>query len=153
MKLDNYRGFTFIESLYGLVIIVMVLSFFHPSIRYFERYQDQSENQAMLEWQTFSRQLEYELSMSELVASSASTIEYRIGNNERFIIEKYNNQIRKKTLTVGHQPLLLNVSSWHITQIHPQQVYIEVVFLDGTVRSCYQTFEQTGEVVDGEESE
>ena len=150
MKQTNYQGFTFIESLYGLIIVVIVLSFFQPFVRYVNLYQNQSENQSMLEWQTFSRQLEYELSKAEIISSSASMIEYRVENKERFIIEKYNNQIRKKTLTVGHQPLLLNVASWHIERIHPQQVYIEIVFLDGTLRSCYQTFEKIYEVIDEE---
>ncbi|MGX7030222.1 competence type IV pilus minor pilin ComGF [Vagococcus zengguangii] len=142
MKRDNYQGFTLIESLYTLLVLAFILSFFQPFIRYLALYQEQSANQAEMAWQIFTDQLEEELLTGKLVACSETTIDYRNSEDSYFIIEKYNYQIRKKTVTTGHQPLLLNVASWHVTQRNSQQLYIEVTFLDGTVRSCYQGFKQ-----------
>ncbi|MGX6961971.1 competence type IV pilus minor pilin ComGF [Vagococcus xieshaowenii] len=146
MRKNKFKGFTLIEGLYGLFVTAIVLSFFHPFIHYLSFYQEQHSNQAMMEWQTFTSQLERAVTEGTINTITPQTIEYNDASGTHYCVEHYQNMIRRTTSLSGHEPLLLNVSSWQVSQVNEQQLFITVSFLDGSVRSHYQTFNLSGEI-------
>src|SRR4051812_5691421 len=110
MKTPNEQGFTFIESIFQLIIMTI---FIHLLFLFFiwkgsveQYYTDYSST----EWELFSADLQYLLSdVSEIrLVNSGRTI--RLLNSRGLIdIEQNSTVIRKRVDTTGHIPLFTGV--------------------------------------------
>jgi competence protein ComGF len=110
MKMPDERGYTFLESIFQLIIMSL---FIHLFLLFFfwkgpieQRYSDYSST----EWELFSADLQYLLSdVSEIrLLNGGRTI--RLKNNRGLVdIEQSGNVIRKRVDETGHIPLVTGV--------------------------------------------
>ncbi len=110
MKMSNEQGYTFLESIFQLIIMAIIihlfLLFFYWKGPIEQYYTDYSST----EWELFSADLQYLLSdVSEIrLANGGRTI--RLKNNRGQIdIEQSGTVIRKRVDTTGHIPLVTGV--------------------------------------------
>lgn len=110
MKMSNEQGYTFLESIFQLIIMTI---FIHLFILFFfwkgpiEQYYTDSSS---TEWELFSADLQYLLSdVNEIrLVNGGRTI--RLKNNRGVIdIEQSGTVIRKRVDTTGHIPLVTGV--------------------------------------------
>lgn len=112
MKMPNEQGYTFLESIFQLIIMTI---FIHLFLLFFfwkgpieQRYTDYSST----EWELFSADLQYLLSdVSEIrLTNSGRTI--RLKNSRGLIdIEQSGTVIRKRVAETGHIPLVTGVKA------------------------------------------
>ena len=112
MKGSNEQGYTFLESIFQLIILII---FIHLFLLFFfwkgsieQRYTDYSST----EWELFSADLQYLLSdVSEIrLVNAGRTI--RLKNNRGLIdIEQNGTVIRKRVDTTGHVPMVTGVKA------------------------------------------
>ena len=112
MKRSNEQGYTFLESIFQLIILTI---FIHLFLLFFfwkgsieQHYTDYSST----EWELFSADLQYLLSdVTEIrLVNAGRTI--RLKNNRGMIdIEQNGTVIRKRVDTTGHVPLVTGVKA------------------------------------------
>jgi competence protein ComGF len=134
MKTPNEQGYTFIESIFQLIIMTI---FIHLLLLFFiwkgsieQYYTDYSSP----EWELFSADLQYLLSdVSEIrMVNSGRTI--RLLNSRGLIdIEQNSTVIRKRVDTTGHIPLLTGVKTV-IFKFDGITITAYVTMLNGTVK-------------------
>lgn len=67
------------------------------------------------EWLIFLMQFEEETKNGENILVKDQRIYYDIANNT-YCIEQYQNMIRKRSLSGGHQPMLIAVRTWVVKE-------------------------------------
>ncbi|MBO0600334.1 ComGF family competence protein [Sporosarcina sp. E16_3] len=134
MKMPNELGYTFLESIFQLLIMTV---FIHLFLLFFfwkgpieQRYADHSST----EWELFSADLQYLLSdVSEIrLLNSGKTIRLRNGRG-LIDIELSGTVIRKRTDENGHIPLVTGVKAVAHT-FDGMTITAHVTMLDNSVK-------------------
>lgn len=136
---QNYQGFTLLEALVALLVLLLICSFFIGLIRGAERIADDDRAKKHMEWHLFLNQLTHELSNLTLVEVRADRLRLLEKNakNEinRTTIEHYSDgQMIRKATNEGHHPLLLNVKRVEFNEVETGVIQIDVELLSGEKR-------------------
>lgn len=134
MNSRNYQGFTLLESVVALFVLLLMCHFFLLLVRTIKTIANPQPSQTEIEWQTFLIQTENETSQLNLMEVNPTKLVLKKtmvdGNIEWTRLEKYKNMIRKSTNN-GHQPLLLHVNSVEFIEVRKKLVEVHVVFESG----------------------
>jgi len=134
MKMPNEQGYTFLESIFQLIIMTI---FIHLFLLFFfwkgsieQNYTDYSST----EWELFSADLQFLLSdVSEIrLVNGGRTI--RLKNDRGLIdVEQSGTVIRKRVDTTGHIPLVTGVKEATYT-FDGMTITVHVTMLDDAVK-------------------
>ncbi|MGX6978829.1 competence type IV pilus minor pilin ComGF [Vagococcus elongatus] len=139
MNKQNYQGFTLLEALVALLVLLLTCSFFVGLIRGTQQLIHDDGAQNHMEWHLFLNQLTHELTNLTLV---------EVGEDYLKLIEKgpkneiyrttielyYRRQMIRKSTNGGHQPLLLHVRKAKFKEVATGVIEINVELLDGEKR-------------------
>ena len=134
MKNSNMIGFTLLETLIGILLLIAGTYFFSTIMAQTTELFQPKSAQNYYEWQTFLLQLEQELKNKkecQVVANSLVTKEKTPDGSEAIVqYEWYRTKVRKRRNGMGHHVLLTNVEKWTLDK-QASHLMIEVVFSDG----------------------
>lgn len=134
MKNSNMKGFTLLETLIGMLLLIAGTYFFSTIMAQTTELFQPKTAQNYYEWQTFLLQLEQELKNKkecQVVANSLVTKEETSGGSETIVqYEWYRTKVRKRRNGMGHHVLLTNVEKWTLDK-QGRRLMIEVAFSDG----------------------
>lgn len=134
MKNSNMKGFTLLETLIGILLLIAGTYFFSTIMAQTTELFQPKSAQNYYEWQTFLLQLEQELKNKkecQVVANSLVTKEKNPDGSEAIVqYEWYRTKVRKRRNGMGHHVLLTNVEKWTLDK-QASHLMIEVVFSDG----------------------
>ena len=134
MKNSNMKGFTLLETLIGMLLLIAGTYFFSTIMAQTTELFQPKTAQNYYEWQTFLLQLEQELKNKkecQVVANRLVTKEETSGGSEAIVqYEWYRTKVRKRRNDMGHHVLLTNVEKWTLDK-QGRRLVIEVVFSDG----------------------
>lgn len=104
------QGFTLLEVLFAFSVFTTIIFFFAPVLQIVLNNSDSHARLQAMEWQVFCSQIKREIRIS----SKAEVVSGRLvltNNNETIYYEKYNNSIRRRVNSTGHEVILQNVSA------------------------------------------
>ena len=134
MKNSNMKGFTLLETLIGILLLIAGTYFFSTIMAQTTELFQPKSAQNYYEWQTFLLQLEQELKNKkecQVVANSLVTKEKTPDGSEAIVQYEWNRtKVRKRRNGMGHHVLLTNVEKWTLDK-QASHLMIEVVFSDG----------------------
>lgn len=134
MKNSSMKGFTLLETLIGILLLIAGTYFFSTIMAQTTELFQPKSAQNYYEWQTFLLQLEQELKNKkecQVVANSLVTKEKTPDGSEAIVqYEWYRTKVRKRRNGMGHHVLLTNVEKWTLDK-QASHLMIEVVFSDG----------------------
>lgn len=130
----NNKGFTLIECLVSLVILMSLMLFLKPFLISISRTQERIKKSDYLELQIGKIQLEQETKGTEFQKIENNKLIYRFYDEQEHkyvdvIYEQYQNMIRKTTNRAGHQPLITGIKSVVFTG-DEELVQMEVITLE-----------------------
>lgn len=110
------QGFTLIECLVSLVLLMSVLLFLQPFLTSLIKVEEKIKTSDYLELQIGKIQMEIETSGMEFEKIENNRLMYRYDDEVEkeeviVIFEKYQNMIRKTTSRAGHQPIITGIKS------------------------------------------
>ncbi|QCJ57867.1 competence protein ComGF [Enterococcus mundtii] len=117
-----------IECLIALLILNTILLSFGLFIRQSEKLNTFFQKDEQTEWLIFLAQFENELASSQRI----SIIEHRLyyENEKTFVIEGYQQMIRKRGTAGGHQPMLTGVKHVQFKE-EDRVILLHVEFMNG----------------------
>ncbi|WP_413488191.1 competence type IV pilus minor pilin ComGF [Carnobacterium divergens] len=107
--LTNQKGFTLIETLCALFILVLSISLLSISVSQFQLIRRQTFQDRQLEWHLFLNQLEKEWQNQIVIKVTPENIQTENAKGRISYYENYQKMVRKRTSKGGHQPLLVKV--------------------------------------------
>ncbi|TFI62108.1 hypothetical protein CKN63_11680 [Carnobacterium divergens] len=125
--LTNQKGFTLIETLCALFILVLSISLLSISVSQFQLIRRQTFQDRQLEWHLFLNQLEKEWQNQIVVKVTQDNIQTENAKGMISYYENYQKMVRKRTIKGGHQPLLVKVESLTF-QKNANSIVLEVQF-------------------------
>ncbi|MDT2746478.1 competence type IV pilus minor pilin ComGF [Vagococcus fluvialis] len=130
----GYQGFTLIECLVSLVILMSVMLFLQPFLTTLIKVEEKIKTSDYLELQIGKIQLEIETSGMEFDKIDNNRLLYQFYDEVEkevvtVIFEKYQNMIRKTTSRTGHQPIITGIKSVLFTG-DDELIRMEVVTLE-----------------------
>ena len=111
----NEPAFTLIECLISLVVLSSILLSMTLLINQANQVNQYLQRKDQKEWLIFLMQFEEETKNGENILVKDQRIYYDIANNT-YCIEQYQNMIRKRSLSGGHQPMLIAVRTWVVKE-------------------------------------
>ncbi|MBA2173608.1 prepilin-type N-terminal cleavage/methylation domain-containing protein [Halobacillus locisalis] len=102
---DHHKGFTMMETLISLFIFLLIVSLSAPLLRLLD---SASYNQELAANQLF-QYIQMEVTQSQRVTTTPTSILLTDVNDRMISIEKYGNIIRRQVNSTGHEPLLKGV--------------------------------------------
>lgn len=133
MKSD--KGFTLLETIITLSILSSCVLLFSFAISQIQTTRSLIKDERQIEWHLFVNQLEYELTESENVTATKNklTVE-KVDPADQVIraitYERYFKIIRRQVGSLGHQPILLEVSAVEFSLLE-EKLTIRVDFDNG----------------------
>ncbi|MGX7023980.1 competence type IV pilus minor pilin ComGF [Vagococcus hydrophili] len=103
------QGFTLIECLISLVILMGLLLFLNPFLVTITRMENHIKNDDYLELQIGKIQMEKEMMSTSFIKVEENKVYYDGKDNETIIFEQYKQMIRKTSSVHGHQPIITGV--------------------------------------------
>ncbi|WP_167554823.1 competence type IV pilus minor pilin ComGF [Carnobacterium divergens] len=125
--MTNQKGFTLIETLCALFILVLSISLLSISVSQFQLIRRQTFQDRQLEWHLFLNQLEKEWQNQIVVKVTQDNIQTENAKGMISYYENYQKMVRKRTIKGGHQPLLVKVESLTF-QKNANSIVLEVQF-------------------------
>lgn len=107
--IKNEQAFTLLEALFAFSIFTTIIFFLTPVLQLLLNNSDSHERLQEMEWQVFCSQIKKEIRVS----SKAEVLSGKLvltNNNETIYFEKYNNTLRRRVNSTGHEIILQNVS-------------------------------------------
>lgn len=126
---SNNQGFTLLESLFSLLIVVIIASFIPLIFQSYQSILKASDINKNYEWQVFLNQIGKELNMSKQLTVSENSITFP-SSDKVITYEKYQNMLRRSVDKRGHEPLLTNIKRSTWTKLNDQQLLYTVIFED-----------------------
>ncbi|SEL71650.1 competence protein ComGF [Alkalibacterium putridalgicola] len=116
MRMPRDDGFSLLEVIITLSILSSCVLLFSFAISQIQTTRSQIKDERQIEWHLFINQLEYELQDSGNVTASRNKVSFDIYDPEDQRIktvsyERYFQIIRRQVGSLGHQPILLEVSA------------------------------------------
>ncbi len=106
--MNNERGFTFLEMLVSLSILMLLITFVGGLLAIMKEPKSGGVNK--LEWEVFIQQAKQEIYQSIQVSNTNTTLRFSKNNGETVTYETYGTSIRRRVNGTGHEILLQNVS-------------------------------------------
>jgi competence protein ComGF len=141
--LGNTKGFTLLEALLTLSIVLIIVSLFPMFIQVFQHDLQKKEGLHMFEWEIFLQQAQMELREARKVEVGANRLLFTGKEGEQITYEKKNGKLRRRVDGSGHETLLQHVDTVSFVAIErgiiikvmdsSQQVYKRVITHMGTV--------------------
>jgi len=134
MKNEEDKGFTLLETLIALILLMISATFFSTIIFQTTHLFNPKESQHYNEWQTFLLQLENEVKEKELITANDHVIVFEEKAESavsHVSYEWYRQKIRKRRNNAGHHVLLTDVLKWKVSYNTPNRLTITVHFTDG----------------------
>lgn len=126
----NKAGFSLIECLVSLAVLMSCLLLFQPALRVLIQVKEKYTHQTELEFQVGKIQLENTIKELVLIRCEESKLVFedrrRSDEIDRITIEHYQQMIRKKP---GHHPLMLSVKSVKFYEFD-EAIEVEVIMID-----------------------
>lgn len=116
-----------IECLIALLILNTILLSFGLFIRQSEKLNTFFQKDEQTEWLIFLAQFENELASSQRISIIENRLYYE--NEKTFVIEGYQQMIRKRGTAGGHQPMLTGVK--HVQFKEDRVILLHVEFMNG----------------------
>jgi competence protein ComGF len=107
--LQNENAFTMGEMLFAFSIFTFIIFFISPIFSIILQQQDEQKRLQTMEWEVFCSQIKKEIRMS----TKAQVIGNRLILTEdpaTIVFEQYQNVLRRRVNSTGHEVLLQNVS-------------------------------------------
>nr|WP_306298133.1 competence type IV pilus minor pilin ComGF [Vagococcus fluvialis] len=105
----DYQGFTLIECLISLVVLMGLLLFLQPFLVTLTRIENHLKKNDYLELQIGKIQMEKEMMSTSFIKVDENKIYYNGKDRETIIFEQYNQMIRKTSSIHGHQPIITGI--------------------------------------------
>lgn len=131
-------GFTFIEALLQMVVLVVFLQLAALIITVFLQANTVLYNNKNVAWELFVSEVATYVQNVVAITPTANAIsvDYPQGKNLQIAYYSSGKLIRKQRQFEGHEPVLLDVKSMHCTFDEPL-LHIQVEFLDGMRKERY----------------
>ena len=117
-----------IECLIALLILNTILLSFGLFIRQSEKMNTFFQKDEQTEWLIFLAQFENELASSQRISIIENRLYYE--NEKTFVIEGYQQMIRKRGTAGGHQPMLTGVKHVQFKE-EDRVILLHVEFMNG----------------------
>ncbi|MGM0276234.1 competence protein ComGF [Enterococcus sp. AZ080] len=117
-----------IECLIALLILNTILLSFGLFIRQSEKLNTFFQKDEQTEWLIFLAQFENELASSQSISIIENRLYYE--NEKTFVIEGYQQMIRKRGTAGGHQPMLTGVKHVQFKE-EDRVILLHVEFMNG----------------------
>lgn len=117
-----------IECLIALLILNTILLSFGLFIQQSEKLNTFFQKDEQTEWLIFLAQFENELASSERISIIENRLYYE--NEKTFVIEGYQQMIRKRGTAGGHQPMLTGVKHVQFKE-EDRVILLHVEFMNG----------------------
>lgn len=126
---SNETGFTLIEVLLALSMLLIIVFFMGPIFQTILQNQASQKALQSMEWEVFCMQMKKEIRLS----SKAEVVSGRLiltKDGETVYYEKYGSYLRRRVNSLGHEILLQNVSNYSFTKM-PNRILVTVTDLKG----------------------
>jgi len=140
LRFSNENGFTLLESIFVLMVLSFIFSFFPPAVKMFGMAGDAFRPKEDDEWNLFVLQLRKEIRMSTACEAGQNRLTLN-RDGKTVVYEPYGALLRRRVDDEGHQIVLQNVKNVKFTET-AYGIELEVEFLDGTEETADFTFSQ-----------
>lgn len=133
--LQKNKGFTLLEVILALFVVLLILFLLNPMIQLNHRHLDEINQSTKQDWYVFTIQLEQTIKEFELISVAENRLIFQTEDQDEIkkpVIEYYAGKqlIRKSSVKGGYEPMLLNVEKVHF-QYENFFVRMSVDFLNG----------------------
>lgn len=138
--LKKNSGFTLIETVLALFILMLIFLMLTPLLQLNHQYLEELNDTTKQDWYVFTIQLEQTIKDFELLSISETRLIFQSQNDKEEIkkpvIEYYANKklVRKSSINGGYEPMLMNVEKIKFSY-EGHFVRMKVEFLNG---ECYE---------------
>lgn len=138
--LKKNSGFTLIETVLALFILMLIFLMLTPLLQLNHQYLEELNDTTKQDWYVFTIQLEQTIKDFELLSVSETRLIFQAENDKEEIkkpvIEYYANKklVRKSSINGGYEPMLMNVEKIKFSY-EGHFVRMKVEFLNG---ECYE---------------
>ncbi|PFH84821.1 competence type IV pilus minor pilin ComGF [Bacillus sp. AFS088145] len=132
-KLQNEKGFTLLETLFSLVLFLMIISISTSSIKSFVKRNYSYESVNRLEFDNFIKEVQKEANKSISFTVHSDLLLFEEFNQVTISYRKYATIIRRQRLGLGHEIVLQNIRDIKFEQISERQILVKVIDLNGGI--------------------
>lgn len=132
-KLKNEKGFTLLETLFSLVLFLMIISISTSSIKSFVKRNYSYESVNRLELDNFIKEVQKEANKSIGFTVHSDRLLFEEFNQVTISYRKYATIIRRQRLGLGHEIVLQNIRDIKFEQISERQILVKVIDLNGGI--------------------
>lgn len=132
MAFKKTKSFTLLESLLALLTLTIVCLLFQTGISQLKYVQHHSFSTYHDDFQVFLLQISYEMKNMNFIEVTPVFLKFEFIDENKLIKEctfELKNNIIRKSLNNGYQPLLMNVKSWQLIG-DEKSSHITVTFLN-----------------------
>ncbi|PGZ91996.1 MULTISPECIES: competence type IV pilus minor pilin ComGF [unclassified Bacillus (in: firmicutes)] len=130
-KLQNEKGFTLLETLFSLVLFLMIISISTSSIKSFVKRNYSYESVNRLELDNFIKEVQKEANKSISFTVHSELLLFEEFNQVSTSYRKYATIIRRQRLGLGHEIVLQNIRDIKFEQISERQILVKIIDLNG----------------------
>ncbi|MBS4173451.1 competence type IV pilus minor pilin ComGF [Bacillus sp. FJAT-49736] len=134
----NEGGFTLVESIFVLMIVVTILGIFPLIIKGFSHINQSLSTEVTFEWNTFLMQLRKEIRNSSDVGVAGDKLILYV-NGEKVTYEQYGSLIRRRVHDSGHEVVLQKVKNAEFL-IHDNKMELIVHFTNDRMETAAFSF-------------
>ncbi|MGG0176213.1 competence type IV pilus minor pilin ComGF [Gottfriedia acidiceleris] len=132
-KLQNEKGFTLLETLFSLVLFLMIISISTSSIKSFVKRNYSYESVNRLELDNFIKEVQKEANKSISFTVHSDLLLFEEFNQVTISYRKYTTIVRRQRLGLGHEIVLQNIRDIKFEQISERQILVKVIDLNGGI--------------------
>ena len=132
-KLQNEKGFTLLETLFSLVLFLMIISISTSSIKSFVQRNYSYKSVNKLELDNFIKEVQKEANKSISFTVHSDLLLFEEFNQVTISYRKYATIIRRQRLGLGHEIVLQNIRDIKFEQISERQILVKVIDLNGGI--------------------
>ena len=113
MLLKRESGFTLIEMLFSLTIMLIVAHLFLQTMLVVQPLKAGADEMNQLEWELFMHSLKKEIRMADTASAKGDKLDY-FKEGTQYTVTQYKNILRRQAFGTGHVILLHNVKSFKV---------------------------------------
>ncbi|MCI7240705.1 competence type IV pilus minor pilin ComGF [Aerococcus suis] len=117
--LTHKTGFTLVETVFSLFLLLSLHFLMLSAIELELNYHHHLKNDTIADWGYFVYQLNEELSGGRIITNNYHAIKIENTDKEVITFDYYANKdsrmIRRRVNSQGHQPILMNVATFNVT--------------------------------------
>lgn len=130
----DQKGFTLVEALAALFILILCISLLSFATTQYQTIRKQTFEDRQLEWHMFLNQFEYNIKGLVFVSAKPNELQFKLVDGkgqlkEIIYYERHYEVFRRRTVSGGHQPMLMKVKSINFVENH-SFIEITVTFLN-----------------------